>query len=261
MKGQIYRYFWVCMFTCSLVVPAFSQQDAQFTQYMYNGIFYNPAFSGKGEGYQFSGLHRSQWSGYSTISGHGGAPSTQLLTATGGLEDLNLGFGLVFVNEKIGATSNQEANLSVAYHYSIGRGVLSIGGSAGIFSSTLDFDLLELINPDLAVPAGGSENQYNVNFSAGALYDRDNWYVGLSGRHLNEPDFNFGEGNMGNQLRLHSYRLAGYRLRASAFWTVEPSILLKSVKVDNFSYDMSVIASYNSKLSGGLAYRGEESAS
>jgi len=261
MEGQIYRYFWVFMFTCFLVVPAFSQQDAQFTQYMYNGMFYNPAFSGQGEGYQFSGLHRSQWSGYSTTAGLGGAPSTQLLTASGSLEDLNLGFGLVFVNDRIGATSNQEVNLSLAYHYGIGRGVLSVGASAGIFSSTLDFDLLELINPDLVVPAAGSESQYNVNFSAGALYDRGNLYVGLSARHVNEPDFNFGDGNLGNQLKLHSYLIAGYRIRASAFWTVEPSVLLKSVQVDNFSYDMSVIASYNNKISGGLAYRGEESAS
>src|SRR5690606_39688766 len=102
-------------------------------------------------------------------------------------------------------------------------------------------DLLELINPDLVVPVGGSENKYNVNISAGALYDRRNLYIGLSGRHLNETDFNFGDGNLGNQLKLHSYLLAGYRIRASAFWTVEPSLLLKSVQVDNFSYDMSVI--------------------
>lgn len=261
MEKQIYRYFCVFLFTCSLVIPSFSQQDAQFTQYMYNGMFYNPAFSGKGDGYQFSGLHRSQWSGYSTAAGGGGAPSTQLLTVSGGMDNINLGFGLVFVNEKIGASINQEANLSLAYHYPLGRGVLSLGGSAGVFSNTLDFDLLELVNPDLIVPAGGSENQFNINFSAGALYDRGNFYVGLSGRHLNEPDFDFGEGELNNQLKIHGYLLAGYRINTFAFWSIEPSVLLKSVEVDNFSYDASVIATYNNKVSGGLAYRGEESAS
>src|SRR5690606_9710939 len=114
MKRLAYLYFCVLLLTCFLVVPGFSQQDAQFTQYMYNGIFYNPAFSGSEAGLKFSGLHRSQWSGYSTSSGAGGAPSTQLLTASGGLEKYNFGFGLVFVNEKIGAASNQEANLSLA---------------------------------------------------------------------------------------------------------------------------------------------------
>lgn len=261
MKKQIYRYFCVFLLTCSLVVPSFSQQDAQFTQYMYNKMFYNPAYSGIEGGYRFMGLHRSQWSGYSTSAGLGGAPSTQILTVSGGLESKNIGFGLVFVNEQIGATSNQEANLSLAYHYLIGRGTLSLGGSAGIFSTTIDYDLLELINPDLIVPAGGSENQYNVNFSAGALYDRGNFYLGLSGRHLNQPDFDFEDGLLGNQLEIHGYLLAGYRISTFAFWSIEPSVLLKSVEVDNFSYDVSVIATYNNRISGGLAYRGEESAS
>ncbi|MEX2593508.1 MAG: type IX secretion system membrane protein PorP/SprF [Anditalea sp.] len=261
MEKPIYLYICVFLLNCFHVIPAFSQQDAQFTQYMYNGIFYNPAFSGNEEGYQFSALHRSQWSGYTTSAGAGGAPSTQLLSVSGGLERYNLGFGLVFVNEEIGATSNQEANISLAYHYSIGRGILSIGASAGAFSSTMDYDLLELVNPDLIVPEGGSENQMNTNFSVGAVYDRGNFYLGLSSRHLNEPHFDFGEGELGNQLKNHNYLLAGYRINTFALWSIEPSVLLKSVEVNNFSYDVSVIATYNNRVSGGLAYRGEESAS
>src|SRR5690606_38438241 len=134
MKRLAYLYFCVLLLTCFLVVPGFSQQDAQFTQYMYNGLFYNPAFAGSDEGFKFSGLHRSQWSGYSTSTGAGGAPSTQLLTASGGLEKCNLGFGLVFVTAQIGATSNQGANTSLAYHYGRGRGGLSPGGAAPVLS-------------------------------------------------------------------------------------------------------------------------------
>jgi len=33
---------------------AFAQQDPQFTQYLYAGNFFNPAFAGKEGGYQFS---------------------------------------------------------------------------------------------------------------------------------------------------------------------------------------------------------------
>ena len=261
MEKRIHFYFCGLLMTCFYVVPSFSQQDAQFTQYMYNEIFYNPAFSGAEPGYRFSGLHRSQWSGYSTAAGTGGAPSTQLLTASAGLDQYNLGFGLVFVNEEIGAASNQEVNLSLAYHIPLGRGTISIGASAGIFASAIDFDLLELVNPDVVVPEGGSERQNNVNFSAGVLYDRGDFYLGLSGRHVNEPDFDFGDGDIGNQLKMHNYLLMGYEINTGAFWTVEPSVLLKTVEVDNFSYDASVIATYNNKVSGGLAYRGEESAS
>lgn len=261
MENRIYLYFCVLVLNCFHVIPSFSQQDAQFTQYMYQGIFYNPAFSGNEEGYKFSALHRSQWSGYSTSTGAGGAPSTQLLTASAGLDNSNLGFGLVFVNDEIGATSNQEANLSLAYHYPLGRGIVRLGASAGVFSSTMNYDLLELINPDMVVPGAGSENQVNMNFSAGAVYDRGSFYIGISSRHINEPEFDFGEGEIGNQLKNHGYLLAGYRINTFAFWSVEPTILLKTIGVNNFSYDASVIATYNKKISGGLAYRGEESAS
>jgi hypothetical protein len=42
---------------------------------------------------------------------------------------------------------------------------------------------------------------------------------------------------------------------------IEPSILLKSLGTNTLSYDVSVIATLQNKLTGGLAYRGEESAS
>lgn len=236
-----------------------AQQDAQFTQYMYNGIFYNPAFAGKDKGYKFSALHRSQWLNYTGTNGP--APITQLLTATGVLEEYNLGYGLTFVNDNIGPVNSQEVNLSLAYHKKLRRGVLSLGFSGGVFSSTLKYDELVVVNPDPNIPSSGRETQMNFNVGAGAIYDRGNFYVGLSSRHLNQPTFDFGDGAVGNQLMNHSYLLAGYRIKTFALWTFEPSFLLKSVSFNNFSYDISVIATHNQKISGGLAFRGEESVS
>jgi type IX secretion system PorP/SprF family membrane protein len=236
-----------------------AQQDAQFTQYMYNGLFYNPAFAGKESGYKFSALHRTQWLNYSGTNGP--APITQLLTATGGLEEYNLGYGLTFVNDNIGPVNNQEINVSLAYHKNLRRGTLSFGLSGGVFSSTLKYDELIVINPDPSIPISGRETQMNFNVGAGAIYDRGNFYVGLSSRHLNQPAFDFGEGAVDNQLMNHSYLLAGYRIKTFALWTFEPSFLLKTVSFNNFSYDLSVIATHNQKISGGLAFRGEESVS
>ncbi|MFD2034157.1 type IX secretion system membrane protein PorP/SprF [Belliella marina] len=237
----------------------FSQQDAQFTQYMYNGLFYNPAFAGKEKGYNFSALHRTQWANYS--GSNGPAPITQLLTASGSLDKLNMGYGLTFVNDNIGPTSNQEVNLAVGYHKRLRRGVLSIGLSGGVYSSTVKYDEWILVNPDPNVPASGRETQMNLNFGLGAIYDRGNFYVGASSKHLNEPGFDFGDGAIENQLKNHSYLNAGYRIKTFAFLTIEPSFLLKTVSFNNFSYDLSVIATHNQKISGGVAFRGEESVS
>ncbi|MFD2200015.1 type IX secretion system membrane protein PorP/SprF [Shivajiella indica] len=236
-----------------------AQQDAQFTQYMYNGLFYNPAFAGKDGGYKFSALHRTQWLNYSGTNGP--APITQLLTASGRLDDFNVGYGITFVNDNIGPVNNQEINLSLGYHKNLRRGILSLGLSGGLFSSTLKYDELIVINPDPNIPTSGRETQMNFNIGAGALYDRGNFYVGLSSKHLNQPTFDFGDGAVDNQLMNHSYLLAGYRIKTFALWTFEPSFLLKSVSFNNFSYDLSVIATHNQKISGGFAFRGEESVS
>lgn len=248
-------------FLLGLSHVALSQQDAQFTQYMYNGMFYNPAFAGKDGGFRFSALHRSQWLNYTTSSGAGGAPVTQLLTAQGSVDGKNIGYGLTVINDQIGASGNLEVNFQGAYHKKINRGTLSFGVSAGMFSSSLDYGELIVVNPEPNLPSSGKESQINLNFGAGVLLDKGRYYLGLSSRHLNEPTFDFGDGSFDNQLKNHSYALFGYRFRPVGSLTIEPSLLIKSVSFNNFSYDVSVIATHQDKISGGLAFRGEESIS
>lgn len=241
--------------------PLMAQQDAQFTQYMYNGMYYNPAFAGKEGGFRFSALHRSQWQNYSTNLGQGGAPVTQLITAQGSLDEKNIGYGLTIVNDQIGATGNLEVNLQGSYHKKINRSTISFGAYVGMFSSSINYDELIVVNPEPNLPGAGKESQTNLNFGFGVLFDRGNYYMGLSSRHLNEPVFDFGDGSYENQLKNHSYLLLGYRFRPIGQLSIEPSFLLKSVSFNNFSYDVSVIATHQDKISGGIAFRGEESVS
>jgi type IX secretion system PorP/SprF family membrane protein len=238
-----------------------AQQDAQFTQYMYNGMFFNPAFAGKDGGYQFSALHRSQWAGYTTAQGQGGAPITQLVTAQGKLDQKNIGYGLTIVNDQIGPSKNLAVNFQGSFHKKIKRSILSFGGYAGFHSSTLDYGELIVVNPEPNLPTSGKENQIVLDFGVGALFDRGNYYVGLSSKHLNQPTFDFGDASYANQLENHSYLLFGYRVRPIGQLRIEPSFLIKTVSLNNFSYDVSVMATHQNKINGGIAFRGEESVS
>ncbi|MBM3169890.1 MAG: type IX secretion system membrane protein PorP/SprF, partial [Bacteroidetes bacterium] len=101
------------MASCVLLlasVPVFSQQDPQVTQYMFSGTFFNPAFAGKEEGYRFSALHRSQWQSYTSSSGTGGAPITQVITAQGRGKSSPVGYGLTVINDQIGVSNSLEIN-------------------------------------------------------------------------------------------------------------------------------------------------------
>ena len=251
--------FFVILFLTTGYIQA--QQDAQFTQYMFNGMFYNPAFAGKESGYRFSALHRSQWANYTTSSGQGGAPVTQLITAEGRLDAKNIGYGLTIVNDQIGATGNLEINLQGSYQKKINRATLSFGGYVGMFSSSLDYGEIIVVNPEPNLPSSGKESQMAVDFGAGILYDRGKYYLGLSSKHLTQPSFDFGDASYANQLKNHSYLLFGYRVRPIGQLRIEPSLLIKTVSFNNFSYDVSVMATHQNKINGGVAYRGEESVS
>ncbi len=262
-KGQLKYVSSLCVFAILFLgsLTSLAQQDAQFTQYMYNGMYYNPAFAGKQDGFRFSALHRSQWLNYSTSSGQAGAPVTQLITAQGRLEGKDIGYGITIVNDQIGPTGNLEVNLQGAYHKKINRATLSLGAYVGMFSSSINYDELVVVNPEPGLPTAGKESQMNLNFGAGLLFDRGDYYIGVSSRHLNQPNFDFGDGSYANQLKNHSYLLLGYRFRPIGQLAIEPSFLLKSVSLNNFSYEVSVIATHQNRISGGFGFRGEESIS
>ena len=50
------------MLTSLAAIPfkSHAQQDAQFTQYMFNTIYYNPAYAGVEGVTRFSAIHRTQ---------------------------------------------------------------------------------------------------------------------------------------------------------------------------------------------------------
>lgn len=239
----------------------FGQQDAQFTQYMFNGTFYNPALVGRESGFRFSALHRSQWLNYTTSAGTSGAPVTQLITAQGRLDSKGIGYGLTIVNDNIGATNNLEINLQGSFQRKINRATLSFGGYVGMYSSSLNYGELIIVNPEPNLPSSGNESQMALDFGAGFLLDHRNFYLGLSTKHLNQPSFDFGDASYANQLKTHNYLLFGYRIRPIGQLRIEPSFLIKSVGVNNFSYNVSVMATHQNKINGGFAYRGEESVS
>jgi type IX secretion system PorP/SprF family membrane protein len=262
-KSTLVNFLKAVGFVCVLFTSglSFAQQDPQFTQYMHARSFFNPAFAGKELGVHVSALHRSQWQGYTTSLGTGGAPTTQLITAQGRLKSKNIGYGFTVVNDQIGAASNLEINLQGSYHKKINRTQLSFGGYVGMSSSSLNYEELVLINPEPGLPQSGTESQLALDLGAGVVLDRGGFYAGLSARHLNQPSFDFGDGNYANRLQMHNYLLLGYRLRPIGQLQIEPSILLKTIGGNTLSYDASVIATLQNRITAGVAYRGEESVS
>src|ERR1700744_134381 len=79
---------------------AMAQQDAQFSQYIFNGLYINPAYAGYKEDLYVNSFFRSQWTGLD------GAPTTFSIAMDGAVNDGKVGLGLMIQRDQIGAQNN-----------------------------------------------------------------------------------------------------------------------------------------------------------
>ena len=249
------------VFATSLKVNA--QQDAQFTQYMFNQVYYNPAFAGSTDGTTLTAIHRSQWFGYDGTINQGGAPNTQLISFNSALPQIRGGFAAYISNDNLGPSNNLQVQTAFSTNFSLPNGaILTAGLNLGMFSSSIDFDEIVVVNPsDPIFNASGKEGQIRPDVGIGILYRKGNFFGGLSSNHLLQPKFDFGESQVSNQLNRHYYLTAGYDYSFTPQIKVTPTVLLKSVGFNTYSTEVSVIGEYNNNLRAGLAYRQSESAS
>ena len=115
-----------------------AQQDAQYTQYVYNTISVNPAYAGSRGVFSITGLHRSQWVGLD------GAPRTQTLSLNTPIGENNkVGLGISIVNDEIGPTDETYFDIDFSYTIPVSdAGKLSFGLKAGGHLLNVDFQRL-----------------------------------------------------------------------------------------------------------------------
>src|SRR5680860_102416 len=90
-----------------------AQQDAQYTQYMFNTMSVNPAYAGSRGQLSIAGLYRSQWVGLE------GAPQTFTFNLHSPIRNSNVGYGVSVVNDKIGDGTVQETYIDGLVSYTV----------------------------------------------------------------------------------------------------------------------------------------------
>ena len=236
-----------------------AQQDPQFTQYMFNTLYYNPAFAGVEGVTKFTAIHRSQWLGYSPTVGSGGAPTTQLISFTSPLFKANSGIGAYIVNDRLGPQTNLEAQVSYAYHLAVKDGKLSLGIRTGMYSQTINWNLYNPIDKkDPLLQEGGVTSQQRLDLAAGLYFRKEKYYAGLSFNHLTKANFDFDVGQR-SALQTHMYFTGGY------FYDVNIDVrfqFMTLIKTDftKTSFDVGAIAYLKDTMWGGLSFRQSEAA-
>lgn len=232
-----------------------AQQDAQFTQYMYNTINVNPAYAGSRGVMSIFGLHRTQWVGLE------GAPVTNTLAFNSPIKDTKLGIGLSFVNDKIGPTMQNDISVDVSYTiktsetYNLSFGVK---GTATLFN--LDKNKLNIYDPnELALM--NLNNYFTPNFGAGVYLHSDKSYLGVSVPNLfNSKRYSDNDIQIYTQ-KMNLYFIGGYVFDLSSNLKFKPAFLSKVVEGSPLQIDLSGNFLINEKFILGAAWRWSAAAS
>jgi len=236
-----------------------AQQDVQFSQYMFNRIYYNPGAAGSGSAICISGLHRSQWVGFE------GAPVTQNINVNVPIKALHGGVGLSIVNDQIGFFNNISARLMYGYQFQLASGTLGIGAGATFLNNQVngtawipaDYNTA-LGGQDVFIP-GLNETGFQVDAVFGIHYESQNLWGGLSTTRVIESTTDIGSNFQGATTLIrnarHYYLMGGYNFAVPASnWELRPSTLVK-LSTGSTIFDVNVLGVYNNKFWGGVTYR------
>ncbi|CAZ97789.1 PorP/SprF family type IX secretion system membrane protein [Zobellia galactanivorans] len=235
------------------LVSVCGQQDAQYTQYMYNTISVNPAYAGSRGVFSIVALHRSQWVGLD------GAPTTQTLNFHTPVSN-KVGLGLSVVNDEIGNGTNQDTYIDAAFSYTVKtsrEGKLSFGLKAGGHLLNIDFSKLRNYGAESNLP--NIDNKFSPNIGAGIYYHTERFYAGLSVPNFLQTE-HFDNSNTDSssflaEERMNLYLITGYVFDMNQRWKFKPAALVKMVKGAPLQIDLSANFLYNDKFSLGAAYR------
>ncbi|MEJ8803674.1 PorP/SprF family type IX secretion system membrane protein [Pontibacter sp. H249] len=226
-----------------LAFGASAQQNPQYSQYIFNSMNINPAYTGSKGVLNINAFHRSQWTGVD------GAPATQSLAVDGIAANNRLGVGLGITRDKVGAQSMLSAYANLAVKLQVSEnGVFSLGLAPGLVQHTLDGTELG-IEDDPTIPSG-KETSIKPDVKVGAYFHTQRFYAGLSASDLLQfKDMQYIEPER------HYYFTAGYVFDLGSFIKVKPSVLIKEDFKAPANVDMNAFVLLGDRLWLGGSYR------
>lgn len=242
----------------ALIIGSFTtvaQQDAQYTQFMYNTVAINPAYAGNRGMFSAIALHRSQWAGLD------GAPVTQSISVHSPIGLNNVGLGFSVVNDQIGPASETYANIDFSYMLDVGvDSRLSFGLKAGGHVLNVDLQSLQLPNQNDPRFQQNVENRFSPNIGAGVYFHTSRFYIGASAPNLlTSEHFQASNDLTGASFiaaeRIHYYLTSGYVFDITDNIKLKPATMIKAVSGAPLQADVNLSMLYAEKLTLGASYR------
>ncbi len=250
IKGVLFLLFMVAYQN-----SVYAQQDAQYTQYMYNTITVNPAYAGSRDVLSIAALHRSQWIGTD------GGPNTQTLNINGPISK-KVGLGFSIIHDEIGNNTNQNTYFDGSFSYTLKtseKNKIAFGLKAGGHLLNIDFNKLRNYTASSS-PVGDSDlyKKFSPNIGAGIYYHTPKFYAGISIPNFLETEHfqnsSTGTNNIATE-KMNWYVISGYVFNLSPSLKFKPALLFKGVQGVPLQTDVSANFLLNEKFTLGAAYR------
>lgn len=234
----------------------FAQQDAQYTQYMYNPMSVNPAYVGSRDVLSIIGLYRNQWSGLE------GAPRTFNFGLHSPVGE-RVGLGLNITRDEIFIADETYIDALFSYTLNVSeKGKLNLGVKGGGHLLNIDSNRLNSgpFNPGDSDTQINIDNKFSPQFGAGAFYYTDRFYLGFSVPNILETE-HFDESSNSNnssstaEERVNYYLMAGHTFNVSENVLFKPAALTKIVQGSPLQLDLSANFLIYEKFTLGMAYR------
>jgi type IX secretion system PorP/SprF family membrane protein len=231
-----------------------AQQDALYSQYMFNPFAINPAYAGSRDALSAVLLHRAQWVGMD------GAPNTTSLAMHSKLKGRKVALGVNLFADRLGPSLNSGIFGTYAYHLPLAKGHLSMALRAGLYGSALDRNKLDYYQTGDVHDAGGSATAIMPSFDAGVYYYTTKFFAGISATHLagSQAEFN-NNSNILITLRQHFIATTGMALPMGKQVVFRPSVLVRYVHGAPVNLDINASFLFNKSLWLGVSYRSSNS--
>ncbi len=247
----------ISQFTLILTSGIFAQQDPMVSQYMFNGLYLNPAYSGTHNYWTSTINYRSQWVGIN------GAPETAILSVDGPLMNQNMGLGFTLMRDRIGVTTQHTFTANYGYQLKINPTTkFAFGANVGFSQFSAKLTELTVWEND-KVFQNDIASKVLPKFGAGIYLYSSRYYAGFSIPTLvayqKGVDFNI-DLSRSSFLRRHYLVTAGYVFGVSQQVKFKPSFLIKFVQHAPVQIDLNFSAVWKDKYWVGFSYRSGDAA-
>ncbi|WP_337044124.1 PorP/SprF family type IX secretion system membrane protein [Emticicia sp. 17c] len=235
----------------------FAQQEAMFSQYMFNTMAVNPAYAGSRDVLSLTALGRYQWIGVA------GAPTTYTFSMDMPISSEKMGLGLQASYEGIGLAKNTGIYFTYSYRIKVGpRSTLAFGVQGGAVNIRWALSDAKNVGNDPVFNGMNDINKILPNVGGGLYLSNDKGYIGIScpqiiQNPLSNYSFTDSTGKLiksNSRTQRHYFLMMGFVVGKGDF-KVKPSMMARYTPGAGVGFDGNLNFWIKDKISFGVSGR------